>query len=229
MCNGFGVFPFLGHSQWLLSTKVSSSSYTCIFVGCINVKNNISQCAEILEFITKLTKKGKRIVWGLSQQEAIKNIKAIILESIILPYLDINQPFILYMDSSNTHLEGLLVHVEPNTNERKHQNLFLKTLSAELNYPVTYKELLGIAKPLKCFHNIIYCAEIFVGWVIETSVVKMHSAQVNVSILVCQVFTSKLEMLLRPMMNVRNTKSLGKEIMGKSQSSLQCVNPNLVQ
>ena len=85
-----------------------------MFVGCTNfVKNHVPKRAEILEPITKLIKKGEKYVWGTKQQEAFEKIKVVIAEMIILVYLEMNRPFILYTDSSDIQLGGLLVQVDP--------------------------------------------------------------------------------------------------------------------
>ena len=73
-----------------------------MFVGCINfIKNHISKRAEILKPMTKLTKKGEKLVWGTKQQETFEKIKVVIAKSIMLVYPDMNCLFILYTDSSD--------------------------------------------------------------------------------------------------------------------------------
>ena len=51
--------------------------------------------------MTKLTKKGEKLVWGTKQQEAFEKIKVVIAKSIMLVYPDMNCLFILYTDSSD--------------------------------------------------------------------------------------------------------------------------------
>ena len=88
---------------------------------------------------------------------------AVITESIMLAYLDINHPFIPYTDSNDTQLGGFLVLVNPNTKEEKTiSNFFLGNSIQCLNYPITDKELISIMESLKHIHNIFYGAEILV-------------------------------------------------------------------
>ena len=82
----------------------------------------------------------------------------------MLAYLDMNRLFILYTDSSETQIKGLLVQVNPSTNEVRTLSTFSWKLNmAQLNYPVMDKDLLGIMESLKHFHNIIYGTEILVN------------------------------------------------------------------
>ena len=73
----------------------------------------------------------------------------------------LSHPFILCMDSCNTHLGGLLVQVDPNTKGEMTISTFsCKHNPAKLNYPIMDKELLGIMETLKHFHNVFYGAKI---------------------------------------------------------------------
>ena len=65
-------------------------------------------------------------------------------------------PFILYVDSSDAQLVGLLVQVNPNMKEEKNiSNFSWKINPTQLNYSITDKKLLCIMESLKHFNNII--------------------------------------------------------------------------
>lgn len=117
-----------------------------MFVRCLNyIKNHIPKQAEILEPIS------------------LQEDQGVIFESIMLAYLDISYSLILYTDSSDTQLEGMLVQVNPNTKEEKTFSTFSWKLNpAQLNYPATDNKPLGFVGSLKHFHNIIYGAKILV-------------------------------------------------------------------
>ena len=76
--------------------KPTNIKQVCMVVDCINfIKNHIPRHDMILKPMIKLTKKGESFIWGQAQQEAFKKIKALISESIMLAYPDINQWLIL--------------------------------------------------------------------------------------------------------------------------------------
>ncbi|KAL7450320.1 hypothetical protein ACHAXS_000226, partial [Conticribra weissflogii] len=122
------------------------------FIGCINfIKNHIPKRAELMQPLTKLTKKGVTFKWSEEQQQAFQKIKAAVSEAVMLVYPDVSKPFVLYTDASDYAIGGIL------TQENQTISCFSRKLSGpQLNYTVTDKELLAVYESLKFNHNIIY-------------------------------------------------------------------------
>ena len=147
--------------------------------------------------MAKLAKKEAGFIWRQAQQETIKKIMAIVLESIMLAFPEINQPFILYTPARNTQLGSHLAQVHQNTTEEKTiATLSWKLNSAQLNYPIMEKELLDIMESIKNFHNIIYITAILVQIYHENNCHKMQNIKVNksfVSVFLSQEYKTKNE------------------------------------
>ncbi|KAL7465162.1 hypothetical protein ACHAXS_005488 [Conticribra weissflogii] len=128
------------------------------FIGCINfIKNHIPKCAELMQPLTKLTKKGISFKWTEEQQQAFQKIKAAVSEAVMLVYPDVAKPFVLYTDASDYAISGIL------TQDNQTISCFSKKLSGpQLKYTVTDKELLAVYESLKFNHNIIYGCEVTV-------------------------------------------------------------------
>ena len=86
----------------------------------------------------KFTNKEKKFVWEQAKKESFNKIKTVVAETVMTTYPDRYWPFILYTDLSDTQIGGLLVWVDPNTNEETSILTFSQNLNtAELNQPIT--------------------------------------------------------------------------------------------
>jgi hypothetical protein len=107
----------------------------CASLGMINfIKNHIPRRAKICEPITQLTRKDVKFTWGEKQQSAFKKVKAVILEAIMLEYLNPNHPFNNYPDASSTHVMGAVLEQDGkivSTFLRKFNNAQLNSFTAK--------------------------------------------------------------------------------------------------
>ncbi len=128
------------------------------FIGCVNfIKNHIPRRAELMQPLTKLTKKEAKFQWGPEAQQAFLKTKAAVAEAVMLTYPDVKKPFVLYTDASDYAIGGIL------TQEGKSISCFSRKLSpTQLNYTTTDKELLAVYESLKFHHNIIFGCEVTV-------------------------------------------------------------------
>jgi hypothetical protein len=84
--------------------------------------------------------------WGDEQQKAFEKAKDMLSKKARLSYPDFSKPFDLYTDASDLQLGATLVQ------EGKPLGFYTRKLnSAQMNYTVGKKELLGIVEGLKAF------------------------------------------------------------------------------
>jgi hypothetical protein len=95
-------------------------------------------------------KKAIKFVWEQKHQDAFIAAKEMIKSEVKLAFPDFNKPFHLYTDASDIQLGATLVQ------DGKPLGFYTRKLnSAQLNYTVGEKELLGIVEGLKTFKGVI--------------------------------------------------------------------------
>ena len=132
------------------------------FLGMINFYRDIwKQRSHILAPLNELSAtttkiKGKNInkvikfVWQQKHQDAFMAAKEMIKSEVKLAFPDFTKPFHLYTDASDIQLGATLVQ------NGKPLGFYTRKLnSAQLNYTVGEKELLGIVEGLKTFEGVI--------------------------------------------------------------------------
>jgi hypothetical protein len=88
--------------------------------------------------------------WGEERQKAFEKAKDILSKEARLSYPNFSKPFDLYTDASDLQLGARLVQ------EGKPLGFFTRELnSAQMNYTVGEKELLGIVEGLKVFDGVV--------------------------------------------------------------------------
>ena len=88
--------------------------------------------------------------WGKPEQKAVDEAKAMLKIAAVLAYPDFKKPFDLYTDASELQLGVTLVQ------EGKPVGFYTRKLnSAQMNYTVGGKELLGIVEGFKAFEGIL--------------------------------------------------------------------------
>jgi hypothetical protein len=88
--------------------------------------------------------------WGEEQQKAFKKAKDMLSKEGRLSYPDFPKPFDLYTDANDLQLGATLVQ------EGKPLGFYTRKLnSAQMNYTVGEKELLGIVEGLKAFDGVV--------------------------------------------------------------------------
>ncbi len=123
------------------------------FIGMINFYRDVwEKRSDILAPLSKLasTTSPKQWKWGTEQQKAFEQAKAMLEKEAVLAYPDFSKPFDLNTDSSDLQLGATLVQ------EGKPLGFYTRKLnSAQLNYTVGKKELLGIVEGFKAFEGIL--------------------------------------------------------------------------
>eukprot|EP00957_Ditylum_brightwellii_P006279 476342-Ditylum_brightwellii.AAC.1 len=110
-----------------------------------------------MELITRLTHDNEPFVWGEEQQAAFKEIKRLVLQTMMLVYPQLDKTFGLYPDTCDVQIGGFLVQ------EEMLLGCFSRKMnSAQRNYPMMDKELLAAHQCLKHFDNIIQGGKIWI-------------------------------------------------------------------
>ncbi|CDH61355.1 hypothetical protein RO3G_00241 [Lichtheimia corymbifera JMRC:FSU:9682] len=127
------------------------------FLGVINYfREHIPKAADLMAPLDKLryaNRLGK--LWGIVEQQAFDNLKTILHHAPILCHPDLNHPFQVATDASNSGIGAVLYQV---INGRTHHIGFMaRSLSAsERNYSTTKRELLAIVFALNKFHKFLW-------------------------------------------------------------------------
>ena len=124
------------------------------FLGMVNFYQDVwPRCSHILASLAKLSSKTSKInwLWTKIHQQAFEESKAMLCKHAMLAYPDFEKPFDLYTDASNLQLGATLV-----VQDGKPIGFYTRKLnSAQQNYTVGKKELLGIVEFFKAFEGIL--------------------------------------------------------------------------
>jgi hypothetical protein len=124
-----------------------------MFLGMVNFYRDLwPKRSETLAPLNKIASKtGKpNWKWGDEQQKASEKAKNMLSKEARLSYPDFSKPFDLYTDASDLQLGATLVQ------EGKPFEFYTRKLnSAQMNYTVGEKELLGIVEGLKAFDGVV--------------------------------------------------------------------------
>ena len=127
-------------------------------IGTINwFRPFINNLSNKLSPITKKLKISQEFTWSQKEQEIINEILNEIKKSTMLGIPDLNNPFYLDTDASETAIGATLYQ------ENQLIGFFSKTLTeSQRNYSNTERELLAIIEALKHFRTIIYGTKIII-------------------------------------------------------------------
>ncbi|XP_043199138.1 uncharacterized protein LOC122368890, partial [Amphibalanus amphitrite] len=126
------------------------------FLGlCTYYRRFVRDFALIAAPLHQLTKKGQRFEWSDKCQEAFIKLKQHLVTAPILAYPNATDSFVLDTDASGCSIGGVLSQMQDG---KEHViAYFSRSLSsAERNYCVTRRELLGIVDSMKHFHHYLY-------------------------------------------------------------------------
>ena len=127
------------------------------FLGMVNYYHDMwPRWTHILAPLTNLMGK-KKFQWNKEQDEAFKQMKALIATDTLLAYPHHNKPLEIEMDSSNYQLGGVIKQ-----NGRPVAYYSRKLIAAEKNYTTIEKECLAILEILKHFRTVLLGAQITV-------------------------------------------------------------------
>ena len=116
------------------------------FLGMVNFyRRFIPTCATLTSPLSDLTKKNcsNLVQWGDRQEEAFEKLKQLLYQAPILKLPDINLPYIIQTDASNTGIGAVLLQEH---NGIKHPICYIsrKLLQREKNYSVSERECLAV-------------------------------------------------------------------------------------
>ena len=127
------------------------------FLGVINYfREHIPKAAVLMAPLDKL-RYAHRLdhLWDSSKQQAFDNLKQILLEAPVLCHPDLNHPFRVATDASNTGIGAVLYQVIHD--KTYHIGFMARSLSpSERNYSTTKRELLAIVFALNKFHKYLW-------------------------------------------------------------------------
>jgi hypothetical protein len=128
------------------------------FVGMINFYRDLyPKRAEILAPLTDLCGQNKKFHWNEQHELAFKVIKEQLTQETMLPYLQFDQPFIVYTDASEKQIGGIITY------DDKPLGFFSRKLTdTQCCYPVTKQELLAIVETLKYFKHMLFGHKIII-------------------------------------------------------------------
>ena len=138
---------------------LKNSKQLKMFLGMVNFYQDMfPKRSHFLAPLNKLaSKNGKDWYWGPAEQKEFKLAKEILTEHATLAFPDFKKPFDLYTDTSDQQLGATLVQ------DGKPLGFYTRKLnSAQLNYRVSDKELLGIIEGFKAFEGMIRGQELTV-------------------------------------------------------------------
>ena len=134
-------------------------------IGLVNFYGKSYRRAEILEPLTRLTGKKYSVQqdWGSEQDKSLSEIKRIMSSEPVLKLADLNEPFVIQCDASNTGIGGVLMQKEGGKN---HPVMYAsrKLLPREQRYSTGEKECLAVMFTVEKFQRYLKGQE----FIIET-------------------------------------------------------------
>ena len=138
--------------QGILDIKEpASTKQVRSFVGMINYYKALwPGRSKVKAPLTALTGKGTPFAWKEIHKEAFHATKAMVAQDELLAHPNYSKHFDVHTDASKSQISGVI------SQEGKPISYFMKKFnSAQLNYTVTGKEMLGIVEILKAFKTIL--------------------------------------------------------------------------
>ena len=152
LINQQGIKPQPEKIEAMLNIKPpTNKKFLRQFIGMVNYyKELFARRSDILKPLTDMSGKNATFVWNETANKAFIEAKAMIAKATMLAFPDFSKPFDLHTDSSDYQLGSVL------SQDDKPIAFFSRKLNtAQLNYTVTDKELLGITESLKHFRHIL--------------------------------------------------------------------------
>ncbi len=116
-------------------------------------KKHVPSFAKIATPLSNLTSAQVKFNWTEACQQAFEHLKDRLLNPPILVEAQLDQPFLVTTDASNTHVGGVLSQFQDN-NANKPIGYFSKKFSPfETRYSVTDKEVLAVILTCRHFHH----------------------------------------------------------------------------
>lgn len=156
-----GIRPQPKKVEAMMRMKAPTSTKTLkMFLGMVNFYRDMwPKRSHMLAPLNKLsgTKSKKNWKWGPEQEQAFLEAKEMLKKEALLAFPDFTKPFHLYTDASDMQLGATVVQ------EGKPLGFYTRKLnSAQKNYTVGERELLGIVEGMKAFEGILRGQEVVV-------------------------------------------------------------------
>ena len=127
------------------------------FLGmCGFYRKHVPGFARIATPLTNLTKKNAPFDWTENCSKAFEALKEKLTHAPVLVRAQIDQPFILTTDASNTHVGGVLSQIQQDGQNKPIAYFSKKLNSTEGRYSVTDKEALAIVLACRHFHHYLW-------------------------------------------------------------------------
>ncbi len=115
---------------------------------------HVPSFVKIAALLTNLTRTDTTFKWTEQWQHSFKQLKACLMDTLILVKAQVNQPFVLITETSNTHVRGALCQIQSD-GSKKPIGYFSKKLNpGESRYSATNKEVLGSCSRLSIFSSL---------------------------------------------------------------------------
>lgn len=133
------------------------------FLGMLNFNSRFVEIhQEQISVLRRLTRKSIKWRWTEVEMSAFNSIKELFLKTVTLAHPDLNKPYHLYVDASDT-AAGAILAQEVSTGDLRIINVASRLfVGAELSYFTTEKELLALRWALEKFRGYIFGCKIIV-------------------------------------------------------------------
>ena len=127
------------------------------FLGmCGFYRRHVPAFAKIATPLTQLTRARTTFHWTESCQRAFETLKDCLVNAPVLVKVQLDQPFILTTDASNTHVGAVLSQPQPDGSNKPVGYFSKKLGSCETRYSATDKEALAIVLACRHFHHYLW-------------------------------------------------------------------------
>ncbi len=127
------------------------------FLGmCSFYRRHVPAFAKIATPLTQLTRARATFQWTEGCQRAFDTLKECLVNAPVLVKAQVDQPFILTTDASNTHVGAVLSQPQPDGANKSIGYFSKKLSSCESRYSATDKETLAIVLACRHFHHYLW-------------------------------------------------------------------------
>lgn len=127
------------------------------FLGmCGFYRKHVPSFAKIAAPLTSLTRSRVTFQWTEECEQAFQQLKRCLMDTPILARAQMNEPFLLTTDASNTHVGGVLSQIQPDGTNRPVGYFSKKLNSCETRYSATDKEALAVVLTCRNFHHYLW-------------------------------------------------------------------------
>ena len=127
------------------------------FLGmCAFYRKHVPSFAKIATPLTNLTSSKVNFKWTDECQKSFNHLKSCLMESPILASVQLDQPFFLTTDASDTHVGAVLSQYQCDNTNKPVGYFSRKLKPCEKKYSATDKEVLGVVLACRNFHHYLW-------------------------------------------------------------------------